>query len=459
MDYSADYSSQSSPQRVCPPHLLTPQQFQSQQQIPFPSPVSPGTYFFPAPQQPGAPQTSPTTDARQTLSLNLSGLSVASPQSLSPVAPHQAQPAQLHPHQLHAHHQLPHQPHHSHSHSHSSASSISGPMTPVSPPSLLSLQPPFSFNFDDGSASLSPETDSPLAHRRPSTGSHSPSADLAPEKSVPRKRSLTNTSTSPGTATHSMHQHSQSHSYSSSQQHSLPHPIITTTGSSPPLPTSSTSSPSSHPSHSHSRSLPHSHSHSSLSHSPQHPHPQTEINANPASPYDEIDSAGTGFPGLGDDASDDDLASPSGSFCGGGPFANTNAKSSSTSGQQSANVMGKSVGTNNFVTKLYHMINDTKSQHFITWTELGSSFVVSNVGEFSRSILGSHFKHNNFSSFVRQLNMYGFHKINRTPRAQRTSTTSQTWEFSHPKFLRGRPDLLEAIKRKALEPDPRERSR
>lgn len=30
----------------------------------------------------------------------------------------------------------------------------------------------------------------------------------------------------------------------------------------------------------------------------------------------------------------------------------------------------------------------------------------------------------------------------------------QTWEFSHHKFLRGRPDLLDEIKRKALEPDP-----
>ncbi|KAL1740703.1 HSF-type DNA-binding-domain-containing protein [Schizophyllum fasciatum] len=103
---------------------------------------------------------------------------------------------------------------------------------------------------------------------------------------------------------------------------------------------------------------------------------------------------------------------------------------------------------------LYQMINDPKSAHFIAWTELGTSFVVSNVGEFSRSILGSHFKHNNFSSFVRQLNMYGFHKINRTPRAQRTSTDQQVWEFSHHKFLRGRPDLLDEIKRKALEPDP-----
>jgi hypothetical protein len=41
-----------------------------------------------------------------------------------------------------------------------------------------------------------------------------------------------------------------------------------------------------------------------------------------------------------------------------------------------------------------------------------------------------------------------------TPRAQRTSTDAQTWEFSHHKFLRARPDLLEEIKRKALEPDP-----
>ena len=50
--------------------------------------------------------------------------------------------------------------------------------------------------------------------------------------------------------------------------------------------------------------------------------------------------------------------------------------------------------------------------------------------------------------------MYGFHKINRTPRSQRNSTDSQTWEFSHHKFLRGRADLLDEIKRKALEPDP-----
>ena len=46
------------------------------------------------------------------------------------------------------------------------------------------------------------------------------------------------------------------------------------------------------------------------------------------------------------------------------------------------------------------MINDSASSRFISWTDLGTSFVVSNVGEFSRSILGSHFKHNNVSIFL-----------------------------------------------------------
>ncbi|PVF92815.1 hypothetical protein CPB86DRAFT_159707 [Serendipita vermifera] len=110
---------------------------------------------------------------------------------------------------------------------------------------------------------------------------------------------------------------------------------------------------------------------------------------------------------------------------------------------------------NNFVNKLHTMISDPAAADFIWWTELGTSFIVSSAGEFSRSILGQHFKHNNFSSFVRQLNMYGFHKINRTPRNQKgVQPDAQKWEFSHPKFLRGRQDLLDDIKRKPVEPDP-----
>jgi hypothetical protein len=46
---------------------------------------------------------------------------------------------------------------------------------------------------------------------------------------------------------------------------------------------------------------------------------------------------------------------------------------------------------------------------------------------------------------------YGFHKVNKSPRGHRTLAENQIWEFSHPKFVRDRRDLLDQIKRKALE--------
>ncbi|KAG0168593.1 hypothetical protein DFQ28_000609 [Apophysomyces sp. BC1034] len=109
--------------------------------------------------------------------------------------------------------------------------------------------------------------------------------------------------------------------------------------------------------------------------------------------------------------------------------------------------------TNTFVHKLYNMVVDNQYQHLIAWSYTGSSFIVCNIMEFSRDVLPKHFKHNNFSSFVRQLNMYGFHKVNKSPRGHRTLAENQIWEFSHPKFLRNRPELLDDIKRKAMESD------
>lgn len=48
---------------------------------------------------------------------------------------------------------------------------------------------------------------------------------------------------------------------------------------------------------------------------------------------------------------------------------------------------------------------------------------------------------------------YGFHKVNKSPRGHRTLAENQIWEFSHPKFIRDRPDLLDDIKRKTMEND------
>ena len=48
---------------------------------------------------------------------------------------------------------------------------------------------------------------------------------------------------------------------------------------------------------------------------------------------------------------------------------------------------------------------------------------------------------------------YGFHKVNDSPRSPKPNNEpqmQQIWEFSHPKFLRGHPELLPEIRRKVV---------
>ncbi|KAI9010326.1 HSF-type DNA-binding-domain-containing protein [Phycomyces nitens] len=103
--------------------------------------------------------------------------------------------------------------------------------------------------------------------------------------------------------------------------------------------------------------------------------------------------------------------------------------------------------TPEFVKKLFCMLQDNSYPHILSWGTSGETFVVKEPSKFAQRILPKHFKHSNFSSFVRQLNKYDFHKIRNTEDGHQ-SNGSQIWEFRHSNFKCNQKHLLEAIKRK-----------
>lgn len=101
-----------------------------------------------------------------------------------------------------------------------------------------------------------------------------------------------------------------------------------------------------------------------------------------------------------------------------------------------------------FIHKLYDMLQDEKINHLIWWTETNESFYIVPTEQFLK-VLSQYFKHTNIASFIRQLNMYGFHKVNNV---EENKGESPVWEFkhSHNQFRKGDVELLQLIKRRLL---------
>ncbi|KAF9589277.1 hypothetical protein IFM89_022243 [Coptis chinensis] len=98
-----------------------------------------------------------------------------------------------------------------------------------------------------------------------------------------------------------------------------------------------------------------------------------------------------------------------------------------------------------FISKTYDILEEgydgCDRERIVSWNREGTGFVVWSPDKFSEFLLPRYFKHNNFSSFIRQLNTYGFKK-----------SATNRWEFQHEKFQKGKRQLLVYISRKKCEP-------
>ena len=89
-----------------------------------------------------------------------------------------------------------------------------------------------------------------------------------------------------------------------------------------------------------------------------------------------------------------------------------------------------------FPLKLFDLVT-TEDPNIVGWHESGREFQVRNMDLFVSIILPKHFKHQNFTSFQRQLNLYGF----------RRSRDSDKGAYYHPQFIKGDRDLCATIRR------------
>lgn len=59
-----------------------------------------------------------------------------------------------------------------------------------------------------------------------------------------------------------------------------------------------------------------------------------------------------------------------------------------------------------FLSKCYEMVDDPSTDALISWSPTSDSFIVWNESEFTSELLPKYFKHSNYASFQRQLNIY-----------------------------------------------------
>ena len=63
---------------------------------------------------------------------------------------------------------------------------------------------------------------------------------------------------------------------------------------------------------------------------------------------------------------------------------------------------------------MFDIVDKGMHEDIVAWVPDGKSFEIKSKEKFVGKILPFFFKHSNMNSFVRQLNMYDFHKVRRS---------------------------------------------
>ncbi|KAK1368513.1 hypothetical protein POM88_034605 [Heracleum sosnowskyi] len=111
--------------------------------------------------------------------------------------------------------------------------------------------------------------------------------------------------------------------------------------------------------------------------------------------------------------------------------------SGSRSNRRLSSSTGRRLRVPPFLNKVYEFVDDPDTDAIISWSAGGTRFTVWDHHMFSKQILPRYFRHDVFSSFVYQLNNYGFKK-----------TSWDFWEYENQWFQQGKENLLLNIKRK-----------
>ncbi|XP_016477963.2 uncharacterized protein LOC107799373 [Nicotiana tabacum] len=88
-----------------------------------------------------------------------------------------------------------------------------------------------------------------------------------------------------------------------------------------------------------------------------------------------------------------------------------------------------------FLLKTFEMLEDPETDPFIHWTSNKTTFLITDTNKFAIEVLPKYFKHSNLSSFIYQLNNYGFRKV-----------CSYKSEYANPWFRAGKKHWLKNIK-------------